>query len=168
MKIKLLHVPNLLLFALLASVVSLAFAYISEYGFGLKPCELCLFQRVPFALVIVFAGLGLWKKSWGRALLIVIGMLFLINSGIAGYHAGVEQKWFPGPDACTSAAPDRPLTMEEILAKLKAAPLVACDQPQWDLYGITMAAMNAVWSLLLAIATFVALHKIRKRGGGHA
>ncbi len=168
MKVKLLHVPNLLLLTLLASAASLAFAFISEYGYGLKPCELCIFQRIPFALAIGLAGLGLWKKSWGKTLLIVIGLLFLINSGIAGYHAGVEQKWFPGPDACTSPPPDRPLTMEEILAKLKAAPLVACDQPQWDFHGITMAAMNFVWSLLLAIATFVALHKTRKRKGSDA
>lgn len=168
MKIKPLNTSALLMFALIASVVSLAFAYISEYGYGLKPCELCLFQRVPFALAITFALIGLWKKSWGRAVLIIIGLLFLANSGLAFYHAGVEQKWFPGPDACTSPAPDKPLTMEEILAKLKAAPLVACDQPQWDLYGITMAAMNSAWSLLLAIATFVALHKIRRRGGANA
>lgn len=168
MKIKLLHTPTVLLLTLLASVFSLAFALISEYGFGLKPCELCIFQRIPFALVIGLAVIGLWRKGRGRVILLTIGLLFLINTGIAGYHAGVEQKWFPGPDACTSSVPDKPLTMEEILAKLKSAPLVACDQPQWDFYGITMAAMNAVWSLLLAIATFIALHKIRKQGVSHA
>ncbi len=163
MKIKLLHTPTVLTLALLASAASLAAALTSEYAYGLKPCELCIFQRIPFAVVIPFALLGLWKKKWGKFLLLLIGLLFLINSGIAGYHAGVEQKWFPGPDACTSTPSTVPLTMEQILEKLKNAPIVACDQPQWEFHGITMAAMNAVWSLLLALATLVALHKIRKR-----
>lgn len=165
---KWLHTQTILLLALLASVLSLAFAFISEYGFGLKPCDLCIFQRIPFALAIPLAALGLWKKRWSFGIGLVIGLLFLINSGIAGYHAGVEQHWFPGPDACTDAPPTVPLTMEQILEKLKQAPLVACDQPQWDFYGITMAAMNAAWSLLLAMATFVALHKIRKKAKSNA
>ena len=168
MKIKLLHTPTVLLLVLFASVFSLAFAFISEYGFGLKPCELCIFQRIPFVLAIPFALLGLWKKRWGIGIALFIGLLFLINSGIAGYHAGVEQHWFPGPDACTDQPPVVPLTMEQILEKLKQAPLVACDQPQWDFYGITMAAMNAVWSFLLALSTFVAMHKIRKKAKTNA
>lgn len=168
MKIKLLNTPTVLVLALLASISSLVFAFVSEYGFGLKPCELCIFQRIPFALVIPFAALGLWKKRWGFGIGLVIGLLFLINSGIAGYHAGVEQHWFPGPDACTDTPSAVPLTMEQILEKMKNAPLVACDQPQWDFYGITMAAMNAVWSLLLAMTTFIALHKIRKKAKSNA
>lgn len=168
MTIKPLHTPAVLIVALLASIVSLAFAFISEYGFGLKPCELCIFQRIPFALAILLALLGLWRKRWGWGIGLIIGLLFLVNAGIAGYHAGVEQHWFPGPDACTDAPPDKPLTLEEIRAKLMGAPIVACDQPQWDFHGITMAAMNAVWSLLLALAAFVALHKTRRREKSHA
>jgi disulfide bond formation protein DsbB len=168
MKITLLHIPTLLWFALLASAYSLAFAFVSEYGFGLKPCELCIFQRIPYALVIPLALLGLWKKKWAVGLCVVIALLFLIDSGIGTYHAGVEQHWFPGPEACTDAPSAAPLTLEQIMEKIKNAPLVACDQPQWDVYGITMAAMNAVWALMLAVCMFIALHIIRKKAHRNA
>ncbi len=41
------------------SVAALVAALISQYGFGMQPCELCLYQRIPFAVVILLSVLGL-------------------------------------------------------------------------------------------------------------
>ena len=155
-------IAALLFFALFASIASLAIAYTSEYKFGLKPCELCLLQRVPYAVVIVLSLLGLAKKRWAYGLCVVIGLCFLVDSSIATYHSAVEKHWIAGPEACTDGASNAPMSVEQILAKIKGAPIVACDQPQWEFHGITMAALNAAWALMLAIITFVALHKNRK------
>lgn len=168
MKFPVLNTTVVLLFSLLASVGSLALALVSEYGFGLKPCELCILQRIPYVVVIMLSLLGLWQRRWGFLLCIAVGLIFLVDSGIAAYHTGVEQHWIAGPEACTDAGDNRPMTMEEILAKIKGAPIVACDQPQWDFHGITMAALNAAWALTLAMAVFVALRKMRGREKGSA
>lgn len=160
MKLPLLNTTVILLFSLLASAGSLALALVSEYGFGLKPCELCILQRIPYVVIMLLSLLGLWQKRWALSLCIVIGLTFLVDSGIAAYHTGVEQHWIAGPEACTDSGDNRPMTMEEILAKIKGAPIVACDQPQWDFHGITMAAFNAAWALMLAIAVFAASHRL--------
>lgn len=154
---------GLLLLAFLASAASLALAFISEYGFGLKPCELCIFQRIPYGVVMALALLGLWKTTWARALCVLVALCFLVDGGIAFYHAGVEKKWFPGPEACTDQGGDKPLSLEEILAKIQNAPIVACDQPQWEWHGFTMAGLNAIWAFTLAGGMMAALQKQRRR-----
>lgn len=163
MCMKTLRYNHLLVAAALASLFSLAFALVSEYGFGLKPCELCIFQRIPYAVAIPLSLLGLWLARHGRVFCLLGGLLFVVDSGIGFYHTGVEKHWIKGPEACTDQGGSAPMSLEQILAKIQAAPIVACDQPQWEFHGITMAAMNAVWALMLAIAMFVAVHKIYQR-----
>ena len=121
---KCINYPTVLILALLASLFSLAFALVSEYGFHLKPCELCIFQRIPYAVVCLLALLGLWKKRWARGIVLLVAFSFLIDSGIAFYHAGVEQHWFPGPEACTDKGGAETLTVEQILEKLRKS----CDR----------------------------------------
>jgi len=144
--------PKILLwFCLLASVISLAAAFVAEYGFGLKPCELCLLQRVPYAVVIVLASVAIIRTKFEKITIIAIICTFFIGGGIATYHAGVEQGIFPGPSACASTVGGNNQSIEELLKRIENAPIVACDIAAWSFHGITMAAMNAVWSFLLAL-----------------
>ena len=157
-----------LILALLASLLSLALAFIAQYVFGLAPCELCLLQRVPYALAIIMALCGLWKPRHGRWLLLLIGVAFLTGGGIASYHAAVEKHWVKGPSSCTDTQTHAVQSLDEFLKKINQAPVVACDQPQWEFYGLTMAGMNALWSFALAAAIFVAMQQSRRKGGTHA
>ena len=45
------------------SATALANAYIAEYGFGLEPCILCLYQRVPYAVAGVLGLAALFVPS---------------------------------------------------------------------------------------------------------
>src|SRR5437879_3295386 len=45
--------------AALASAAALGLAFLAQYGFDLWPCQLCYWQRVPYALVFGFASLAL-------------------------------------------------------------------------------------------------------------
>lgn len=139
--------------ALLAAAASLAGAYVAQYGFGLIPCELCLLQRAPYAAIILLGGIGLVRPRFGRFGIWLVALLFLVESGIASYHASVEKGWIEGPTACTSAPSSGPETIDDMLRKIQQAPIVACDQPAWEYHGITMAGVNAVWSFALFIAS---------------
>lgn len=149
-----------------ASVLSLAAAYTAQYGFGLMPCELCIAQRVPYAIVIVLSALALAVKlcrKWGAYIII---LAFLIGGGIASYHAAVEKHIVAGPATCTASGSDEGLSVDEMLKKIQEAPSVACDKPQWEFHGITMAAINAVWSFVLAGVTFMLLKKGKANAAG--
>lgn len=46
-------------FAFLVSAGALGVALISQFGFGTYPCDLCIYQRIPYAAIAVLAGVGL-------------------------------------------------------------------------------------------------------------
>jgi len=148
---------------LAGSAVALGGALVAQYGFGLKPCNLCLAQRVPFVLAGLCA-LALLSPlpsvRTGRLLLALAGLVFLVNSGIAFYHVGVEQHWWVS--LVCSGEPIGPLSVEDVLNQMSKPVEVRCDQPQWAWHGITMAAFNIVYSGGLALIT---LTLARRRPG---
>jgi disulfide bond formation protein DsbB len=126
----------------------LAGAYLSQYGFGLYPCEMCWWQRwahfaaLAFALVALAAGSRLPDR--GRSFVWLAAWAIAASGAIGAYHAGVELGWFEGFTQCTAAA-------GTTLAEIMAAPVVRCDEVQWSLFGISMAGWNAILSLGAAL-----------------
>lgn len=132
--------------------MALVSAYVAQYGFGLLPCEMCLWQRIPFYIVIALALLAvpLQQPAQRRILLGLIALALLANVGIAAWHTGVEQSWWPGPSAC-SADITSFKTVEELRAHIMQAAVVRCDRPALEVFGfLTMASANVVFCLALA------------------
>lgn len=152
-----------LLFCALFSAAALALALIGQYGFSLHPCDLCIMQRYPYAAVMLVGGVGWFlakSRSLQRALLLLCALLFALDAGIAFYHTGVEYGWFPGPDACSSEAKPGQ-TLEEMRAAIMGAPLVTCAQAMAYIFGLSMAAWNALAAAAAAMAAFVAWRKTK-------
>lgn len=130
-----------------SSLALLLGAFAFQYLGGLEPCHLCLLQRWPH---VIAAAIGLLILAWpGRWLAVLAGLVVLAGAGIAAYHVGVEQHWWPGPTSCTAPAPgtgDAGALLDQILA----TPTVLCDSVAWSLLGISMAGWNAILSLGLA------------------
>ncbi|WP_340108440.1 disulfide bond formation protein B [Pikeienuella sp. HZG-20] len=127
-------------------------ALFSQYVGGLLPCHMCLWQRWPHAIAI---GLGVagYLAGPGRpgGLALLLGALALaIGSGLGGFHAGVELGYWDGPSTCTGGSVAG-LTPAEVVARLKAAPLVRCDEVAWSFLGVSMAGWNGVLSAALAV-----------------
>lgn len=144
---------------LLASAGALATAYIAEYGLGLEPCVLCLYQRVPFAAGILLGAGALCAERTGHPragvwLVALAGAGFLAGAGVALYHVGVEQHWWES--AVCGGAPLATMSIEDLQAALLAPPPKSCDAVDWTFLGLSMASWNAIVSPLLAGATLVA------------
>jgi disulfide bond formation protein DsbB len=150
------HRVPLALFA--ASVGALGIAYVAELGFGLAPCVLCLYQRVPYAAVAALAWGALLKPGWRRPALALSGVALVVGAGIAAYHVGVEQHWWEGTAACGGALTSAQ-TVEELMKQLQAKPAPRCDTPAWTLFGISMAGYNMLFSAILAILAFGATRR---------
>lgn len=145
---------------LAVSLGALAVALIAEHIFGLAPCPLCLYQRIPYAfaaLVAVMAVASAPDAQARRRLVGVCAGLFLVGSGIAGYHVGVEQGWWAGTPACIAA----PLSfsVEELRRALSAPVVIPCDVPAWTLFGVSMAGYNMAASLVLAALCALAIRR---------
>lgn len=139
----------------LVAAAALASAYTAQYGFGLEPCILCLYQRIPFYGAILLGLLAMvpWLgRSWRAVLLGMAGVGLLINSGIAVFHVGVEQHWWAGTEACSGgAAATAQLTIEQLQELMSRPAQPRCDQPPWSFHGITMAMLNVPFSLGLGL-----------------
>jgi disulfide bond formation protein DsbB len=137
----------------------LAGAYLSEYGFGLAPCEMCWWQRYPHFAAVALALLSTVARP--RAFWIgLAGAAILLSGAIGGFHAGVEYDWWEGITPCSGPAG---VAGADALEAIMNAPLVRCDQPAWTLLGISLAGFNALISSAAALAIFVLLAKARGR-----
>ena len=140
---------------LAVSTAVLGTALASQYWGGLAPCELCLYQRWPYAVAIALslAGLAAPRGPAARRLLTALcAVAFAAGACIAFYHAGVEQGWFAGPGSCSGAGLDA-RTVEELKRVLEAAPPARCDEVPWSLFGISLAGYNFIVSAALATAS---------------
>jgi disulfide bond formation protein DsbB len=145
------HNPSLAALLFLASLVPLAAAYTSEYGFGLKPCELCILQRIPFFITLGFSLIFLLitpLQKYTSYLLLLSVTAFLANSGIAFYHMGVEFKWWQY-GSCSAALDNN--SFDAFKASIMNAPNVRCDEPQFKFLGVTMAGWNFALNIIYTI-----------------
>ncbi len=131
------------LLALVLPSALMAGAWGSQYIGGLYPCEMCMWQRWPHEAAIVLAlfAFAFRKRSMDRLMVGLAALAILISGGIGVFHAGVEYGWWEGLTAC-SVMPGV-TTMEDIMA----APLVRCDAVQWEIFGISLAGFNALFSI---------------------
>lgn len=134
--------------ALLVPTALMAGALGSQFLGGLYPCEMCHWQRWPHYTAIGIALLAflLGQKS-GVRLVVALAALAILTSGAIGvYHAGVEYKLWEGLTTCSTMG-SGPVTIEDIMA----TPLIRCDEPQWTLFGISLAGFNALISIPAAL-----------------
>ena len=146
------------LVALAAPLLLYGGALLSQFGFGLHPCEMCYWQRWPHQAAIILALLALLLNRNDKAMRLLTGLagLAIAISGLIGiFHAGVEYGLWEGLTTC-STSHSGPISLDEIMA----APIIRCDVAQWRLFGISLAGFNAIFSL--AAATLV-LTLLRRR-----
>lgn len=151
------------LVAILAPVVLLGGALISQYVFGLHPCEMCMWQRWPHLAAIALALLAIvsrGKPSTSAALTALAAVAIAVSGGIGAFHAGVEYGWWTGLTACSTTPVGG--SAADILDSIMATPLTRCDVAPWSLFGISLAGYNALLSLAAAIAILVLLTKARR------
>lgn len=141
-------------------VATILGAYFFQFVVGLAPCPLCLDQRIAYyvsiplaAAVAVAAGRGAPSRLIAAGLGI-IALVMLFNTGLALFHAGVEWKWWPGPQEC-SGSTDSMAAGGDLLDDLSKGrfALVRCDEAAWrDPFGLlSLAGYNVLISLALAI-----------------
>jgi disulfide bond formation protein DsbB len=147
----------------LACAAALGYAFYAQYGLGLVPCHLCIFQRVTLAaLGIAFLVAALVSKPGARgafcaALIAVAG---LATVATAGRHVFIQMQPAGSVPACGADLAFMmdvfPLT-EVILKVFRAGG--ECAAVDWSVLGLTMPA----WVLVLALALSAAGLRVNLR-----
>jgi disulfide bond formation protein DsbB len=149
---------------LLAALATIGGALVFEHGFGLRPCKLCLQQRIPYYGAIGLAALGIvLPMGWQRVALAALTLLFLVSAGMGVYHAGVEWGFFAGPSDCGGAGAAPAGSMNDFLNQLQNTRVVSCTEAAWRFLGLSLAGWNVLISLGLAALALMAIPGRRAR-----
>ena len=138
---------SLVWIAFIGSLSLLLGAYAFEFLGNLKPCKMCLWQRWPHIAAIFIGILIFYTKS--ILLMRIASLIILAGAVVAFYHMGVELQWWDGPTTCTSGSIAN-LSSTELMNKILQAPIIRCDEIQWSFAGLSMAAWNGFFSLILS------------------
>ncbi len=136
-----------LIIALGTILAALGFEHIGGYA----PCPLCLDERlayyfgVPASAVAFLLARG-ERTGLARIILLAIALAFLVNVGLAVYHAGVEWKWWPGPTECTGA-----FDLKWGENGVVDTPVIRCDEASFRFLGLSFAGWDALVSAFLAV-----------------
>ena len=137
------------------SAATILGAWYFQYVLKLRPCPLCLEERLPYHIVIPLSVL-LAIAAIVRAprALIVVGFLaimaaMLVSAALGAYHAGVEWHWWPGPTDCSGPVTDFTAN-GPLLNQLQSIHVVRCDEAAWRFLGLSLAGYNVLISLVLA------------------
>jgi disulfide bond formation protein DsbB len=144
-----------------ASVATLAGAWFFQLVIGLPPCPLCLEQRIPYYIAVplaFFVGAFASNTKAERVGFLLLALVLAVGCALAIYHAGVEWKFWDGPQDCSGAVVS--IGGGSILEQMNEARVVRCDEAPWRLFGISLAGYNA---LIAGALTLFALWVAAKR-----
>lgn len=140
---------------------ALAMAYIAQFGFDLEPCVLCLYQRIPYALVAILGFVGLMRPHLLPKLLILAALVFLSGAVIAAYHVGVEQHWWASATGCSGDTSKTSTTLD-LIKSMQVKPPKSCDAVDWTMLGVSMAGWNVLFSIVCGVASMYARTRVKE------
>ena len=134
---------------LVISIIALFFAFIVEYILGHQPCNLCLLERVPYALsiltIIFYSKINFKKKN----LSIILAIFFIIGAFLSIYHLGIEQGIFKESFVC-SASDNLSLNKEQLLQQLQKMS-ISCKNVTFRIFGFSLTTYNLLISIIISI-----------------
>ena len=138
---------------LFISTIALASAYFIEYILGYKPCNLCLIERWPYLIALIFIITNLIINKLEKIILIALAIIFAAATILSFYHVGIEQGFFDESLVCISNDGINSLNKEDIIKELQKE-VVSCKNVEFTFFGLSLATINAVISFVLSAITF--------------
>ena len=141
---------NIILFV---SIFSLCSAYFIEYILGHQPCNLCLIERLPYFLAIIIIFLVISLNRFEKFTFISLGLIFASATILSLYHVGIEQGFFKESLVCVSNNEMNILNKKDLLNEFQKT-TVSCKDVEFTLFGLSLATINVIISLILSVITF--------------
>jgi len=153
-------INNLNFFFLFSCSIILLVVYYLEYLLDLKPCILCIYQRIPYFFAIFLAIIFLFLEDYKfqKIFYYLYSITFLSSLLLAIYHFGIENNFWSAFTSCEindSYIKDKSNLKEYLLEK----EFVSCSKVNFSLLGISLVGYNIIISLFLLILSLLKLRK---------
>ena len=142
---------NLFKIIFFLSIFSLISAYFIEHILGHQPCNLCLFERIPYVFAIILTLLSFKLKHFQKIFIILLIIVFFVATLLSLYHLGIEQGFIQESLVCNLQGDSTVLSKEEILKQLQQKS-VNCKDVTFKIFGLSLTTFNVLISFLLTVS----------------
>ena len=77
-------------------------------------------------------------------------LLFIFGAVVSFYHMGIEQGFFNESLVCDLSKSSESLSSKELLKQLESKSAVSCKDVTFRFFGLSLATINTVISILLS------------------
>lgn len=150
----------LILFSLM-SIFPLVIVYILQY-FGVEPCKLCIYQRIPYFIIAVLPIFFLIRRDKSIYGLFIVLIAILSNVALSFFHLGIENKWFENK-LCTGMMTEGG-SFENMFLSVETL-FHRCDEVKFRFLGVSLTGWNFVYCVFFFILVQIAvvMHFIRHK-----
>tara|TARA_Y100000813_G_scaffold163757_1_gene124686 strand:+ start:452 stop:937 length:486 start_codon:yes stop_codon:yes gene_type:complete len=141
---------NLFTGIFLISFIALISAYFIEYVLGHQPCNLCVYERIPYFLAILIVLINYKYNKLEKYLILSLAIIFLIATILSLYHLGIEQGFIQESLLCDLEKGANIVDKDEILKQLQQKS-ISCKDVTFKIFGLSLTSYNIIISLLLTI-----------------
>ena len=149
-------------FVFLLSLSALFVAYFIEYILGHQPCNLCLIERIPYALSLLVVLINYRFKKFEKYLIFFLTIIFFFSLVVSIYHFGIEQGFFQESIICEVENGNNILSKEEILQELQRR-IISCKDVTFRIFGFSLTTINIFISIILLILSIKILNLYEKK-----
>jgi disulfide bond formation protein DsbB len=132
-----------------------------EYILKVKPCALCIYQRYPYYLILLLSALFFLKNNWKYSLMILMTLTSIVGFFLAGYHVGIEYGLIDELSSCKTEI-SKNISKDILLKELQSKLAPSCKQVDFKLFGMSLASINMIMSLIFAILYYKMFSWIKK------
>jgi disulfide bond formation protein DsbB len=141
---------NLFTVIFFISFIALVSAYFIEYILGHQPCNLCLYERIPYFLAILIVLINYKYNKLEKYIILSLAIIFLIATILSLYHLGIEQGFIQESLLCDLEKGANILDKDEILKQLQQKN-ISCKDVTFKIFGLSLTSYNIIISILLTI-----------------
>ena len=142
---------NLFLAIFLISFIALMSAYFIEYVLGYQPCNLCLYERIPYFLAILILLANFKYNKLEKYFILLLIIIFFIATLLSLYHLGIEQGLIEESLLCNLEKGTNIIDKDEILKQLQQKN-ISCKDVAFKIFGLSLTSFNIIISLILTIS----------------
>ena len=135
----------------LVSILALVSAFFIEYILGHQPCNLCIFERIPYLLSIIIILFNFKFNQFEKFFILLLSIVFLFGTILSIYHLGIEQGFIQESLVCDLKSGSNLLSKEEILKQLQEKS-VSCKDVTFKIFGLSLTSYNILISLLISVS----------------
>jgi disulfide bond formation protein DsbB len=130
------------------SLSTLLVAYAIQHILGFQPCNLCLIERIPYALSLIVLVLNYKFKSDQTFYSVLLLLIFLFSLLLSLYHLGIEQGLIAESNVCKSNNIGSLTTKDAVLKSLQEI-TVSCKDVAFKIFDLSLTTYNIMLSLIM-------------------